>query len=106
VAIDKGNKKLNSYLRFSGAGVQMGAIIGLFCWLGWFLDSKYNPNGKMYTLIFSLIGVFGGLYIIIKEVLAVSKEQEEEEKEAKKNPKSKSEEPGIFDKIEDTFDND
>jgi F0F1-type ATP synthase assembly protein I len=104
VASDKGNKKLNSYLRFSSVGIQMGAVIGLFCWLGWFLDSKYNPNGKMYTLIFSLIGVFGGLYLVIKEVISISKEQELEEKE-KKSIK-KTEESGIFDKIEDTFDND
>ena len=102
--IDKGNKKLNSYLRFSSVGIQMGAVIGLFCWLGWFLDSKYNPNGKMYTLIFSLIGVFGGLYLVIKEVISISKEQELEEKE--KKSREKTEESGIFDKIEDTFDND
>lgn len=82
----------------------MGAIIGFFCWLGWFLDSEYNPGGKLYTLIFSLFGVFGGLYVIIKEVLAISKAQEEAEKKAKTNPKTNPEEPGIFDKIEDTFD--
>lgn len=82
----------------------MGAVIGIFCWLGWFLDSKYNPNGKMYTLIFSLTGVFGGLYLVIKEVISISKEQELEEKEKKIN--KKTEEAGIFNKIEDTFDND
>jgi hypothetical protein len=58
----------------------------------------------MYTLIFSLIGVFGGLYLVIKEVISISKEQELEEKE--KKSKEKTEESGIFDKIEDTFDND
>ena len=82
----------------------MGAVIGIFCWLGWFLDSKYNPNGKMYTLIFSLTGVFGGLYLVIKEVISISKDQELEEKEKKIN--KKTEESGIFNKIEDTFDND
>jgi F0F1-type ATP synthase assembly protein I len=47
----------------------MGAIIGLMTWLGVWLDSRFNPLGAAYTVVFSLLGVAAGLYLIIKEVI-------------------------------------
>jgi ATP synthase protein I len=62
-------KQVNSYLRFSAVAFQMGAIIGLMTWLGVWLDSRFNPAGAAFTVVFSLLGVAAGLYLIIKEVV-------------------------------------
>lgn len=52
----------------------MTAVIGGFAWLGTYLDNNYNPNGSLWTILLSLLGVGIGLYLIIKEVLSISKE--------------------------------
>lgn len=64
----------NSYLRLTSAALQMTAVIGGFAWLGTYLDNNYNPNGSLWTILLSLLGVGIGLYLIIKEVLSISKE--------------------------------
>ena len=66
---------MSKYARFSGIVVQMGVIIGVFSWLGTFLDAKY-ATGKLWTIILSLTGVTAALYLIIKEVIHISKEDE------------------------------
>ncbi len=66
---------MGKYARFSGIVIQMGVIIGLFSWLGVFLDGKYN-TGKLWTIILSLSGVTAALYLIIKEVIQNSKDDE------------------------------
>lgn len=66
-------KQVSSYLRFSAVAFQMGAIIGLMTWLGVWLDRRYNPEGAAYTVLFSLLGVATGLYLIIKEVIKNTK---------------------------------
>jgi F0F1-type ATP synthase assembly protein I len=65
----------NPYLRLSAAAIQMAAVIGGFSWLGSFLDSKYHTTNSLWTIILGLLGVGIGLYIVIKEVLANSKEK-------------------------------
>lgn len=67
------DKKVNTYLRFASAGIQMGSVIGLSAWLGVWLDRKYNQDGQLYTVICSLFGVAAGLYIVLKEVIKLSK---------------------------------
>jgi len=65
----------NPYLRLSAAAIQMAAVIGGFSWLGSFLDSKYHTAHSLWTIILGLLGVALGLYLVIKEVLAISKEK-------------------------------
>jgi ATP synthase protein I len=64
------------YARFSSLGVQMAVIIGGFCWLGVFLDEKYKSEHSIYTIILSLSGVAIALYLIIREVIKISKDEE------------------------------
>ncbi len=66
-------KPINQYVRFSGLALQMGGIIGFFAWLGVFLDGKYNPGGNAWTLCLTLFGVAGSMYLVIKEVMKMSK---------------------------------
>ncbi len=75
---DKPKKQIKNYVRFSGAALQMGAIITGGALLGVWLDGKYNPGGNMYTLICTLSGVVIAMYLIIREVINMSKEKEDE----------------------------
>jgi F0F1-type ATP synthase assembly protein I len=63
----------NRYLKFSAAAFQMAALIGGFTWLGTWLDQKFN-TGSLFTIILALLGVGIGLYLIIKEVNALNRE--------------------------------
>ena len=51
----------------------MGLIIGLFTWLGTYLDDKYNNETPYWTIGLSLFGVFTGLIIVIREVIRMQK---------------------------------
>lgn len=74
---DKNSKKGNSQLaRFSSVGIQMGVIIGLFTWLGTYLDGKYHTKTPWWTIGLSLFGVAASLVLIIREVIKMGKEDE------------------------------
>jgi len=60
---------LNSFIRYSGLGFQMIAIILLFYWAGSKLDERSGNEKPVYTAILSLLGVFAGLYIVLKEFI-------------------------------------
>jgi F0F1-type ATP synthase assembly protein I len=60
----------------ANAGVQMGILIGGGAFGGNYLDKKYATPKPYYTLIFSLLGVGIGLYVVIKEVINLSKNDE------------------------------
>ncbi len=70
-------KKVNAFYRFSSAGIQMGILIAAGAWGGQSLDEKQGNETPVYTIILSLLGVGAGLYLIIKEVVNLSKEEED-----------------------------
>jgi F0F1-type ATP synthase assembly protein I len=74
--VKKQDKPMNKFAQLSGLGIQMGAIIGLFAWLGTYLDEKYQLKTPWWTIVLSLFGVFAGLYLIIREVIKMSKDDE------------------------------
>lgn len=61
-------KQLNKYARFSGIAFQMIVIIALATYAGIKLDEAYPNNNKLYTIIFSLVGVAISMYYVIKQV--------------------------------------
>lgn len=71
----------NKFLKLSNAGIQMGLIIGGFAWLGNYLDNKYQNDKKLWTVILSLLGVAIGIYIIIKEVMNLTNNNDESSKD-------------------------
>lgn len=73
-------KSLNKWVRFSGMGFQMGLVIFLGVWGGSKLDEKYPNEHKLYTIILSLLSVFVALYLVIKEVKQLTKEDEDDSK--------------------------
>lgn len=58
----------------------MGLVIGGFAWLGHYLDEKYKNEKQLWTVILSLFGVAVGIYILIKEVINLSKKDDDGEK--------------------------
>jgi len=72
----KSNSSLKGYARFSGIAVQMGVIIGLGSWSGVKLDERLNNKTPLFTIILSLSAVALSLYLIIKEVIKMGKDDE------------------------------
>jgi len=52
--------------------LQMGVIIGIGAYAGIKLD-EYLEKDNLFTVILSLLAVFGALYHVIKEVTHLSK---------------------------------
>ncbi|MDG1849876.1 MAG: AtpZ/AtpI family protein [Flavobacteriales bacterium] len=65
-------RPLNQFLKYSNLALQMGVTIGLGAFLGMQLDKLVNKD-PLFTIIFSLLAVFGALYKIIKEVTRLNK---------------------------------
>lgn len=69
-------KNQSKFVRFSSLGIQMGAIIALFTWLGTYLDARYNSKTPWWTIGLSLFGVLTSLVIVIREVIKMGNEDE------------------------------
>lgn len=64
----KKKKYLNQYLKYSTIGFQMIALVVAGALFGDWLDDKYNPDGRLYTVVFSLLSIFLALYLALKEL--------------------------------------
>lgn len=71
----KPKKQLNPYIRFTSIAFQMIAAIGLLNLFGLWLDSKFLNNYRLYTVIFSLLGVLFSIYQVIKQVISMNNEK-------------------------------
>ncbi|MGV8945167.1 MAG: AtpZ/AtpI family protein [Lutibacter sp.] len=67
-------KQLNKYIYFSSMAFQMGIVIAAGTIFGQWLDTKYVNDYSLFTIIFSLLGVFASLYLVIKKVTSINKE--------------------------------
>ncbi|WP_243473364.1 AtpZ/AtpI family protein [Winogradskyella sp. MH6] len=69
----KDNKgKYNKFLRFTSVALQMGLTIYAGNLLGMWLDSKYNSD--KFEPSITLLAVFASMYMVIAQVIKVSKE--------------------------------
>jgi len=75
--MDKPKQSLNTWVRFSAIGMQMGAIIAGGALLGNFLDKRQQNNKPIWTLVCTLSAVGIALYLVIKEVIQLSKHEKE-----------------------------
>ncbi len=62
-------KSPNSYLKYSGMGLQMAAIIALGVWGGTALDKYFQTKFPGFTLALSLLSVIGGIYWAVKDII-------------------------------------
>jgi ATP synthase protein I len=63
------NQSLNALARYSGMAFQMAATIIVFLFLGKWIDSKVHLKFPMFTAILSILGVFIGVYFVIRDIL-------------------------------------
>ena len=70
----KESKQPSKFLRFTTVAIQMGATIWLGNMLGKWLDSKYNKGFLESTV--TLLSVFMAMYMVISQVIKVSKEND------------------------------
>ena len=66
------NKPLNKWIQFANIPFQMGLIIFVGVFIGNKLD-EYFEKENMFIIIVSLISVFIALYVVIKSVINMSK---------------------------------
>jgi membrane protein DedA with SNARE-associated domain len=64
-------------VKFSGMAVQMGITIALGAWGGSKLDQKFETSSKPFTIILSLLAIGISLYLIIRDVINMQKEDED-----------------------------
>ena len=55
----------------------MAGVITSFSFLGYFLDECFKLDTPWWTIILGLTGVGAGLYLIIREVIEISKKNDE-----------------------------
>ena len=65
----KQKNQLDNYIKYSSLAFQMGGIIALFCWLGVWLDDYFETETSWFAVSGSLLGVFGSLYAVLKQLL-------------------------------------
>ena len=49
-------------------GIQMALTIAIFAGIGYWLDAKYQTEQPYWTAGMSLIGVFGGIFSVIRQL--------------------------------------
>jgi membrane protein DedA with SNARE-associated domain len=62
------NKKVNSFVIFSGIGLQMGLTIYLGSYAGKWLDAKYEMEKPIFTLSLILFFFIVSMYSLIKRL--------------------------------------
>ena len=62
-------KGLDEYARWSGLAFQMLFIIGAGAGAGYGLDYLLNTTFPVFLLIFTILGVFGSIWYVIKDLL-------------------------------------
>ena len=60
---------LKAYARYSGLVIQMIVIILVTTFCGIKLDELLKMNTPVFTIVLSLLGVFAGIYIVIKDFI-------------------------------------
>ncbi len=58
----------NSFLKYSGIAVQMGATIGLCAWFGHWLDGHFQNSKPLLTLTFLLLGTIASIFTLIRQL--------------------------------------
>ncbi|MEM9686913.1 MAG: AtpZ/AtpI family protein [Bacteroidota bacterium] len=72
----KPKRPLNQYAGFSGILFQMITIIGLGTLIGIKLDEWYPNKNDIYTVTLATLAVVLSIYIAIKQIIKLSKEDE------------------------------
>ena len=67
--LNKGNKKLNAYAKYSSISIQMALIITVGAFGGKKLDAFLNLDFPIFTLGLSILAVIVAVYLAIKDII-------------------------------------
>lgn len=73
--LNKDQKGLNNYAKFSGIAFQMGIIIFLGTFGGIKLDKLVKFSFPLFTVLCSFLSVMLAMYIVIKEFISKDKNE-------------------------------
>lgn len=65
-------KPYNSYLKYSGLGIQMAVTIYLGHQLGLYLDDHFEISSGLWSKIITMVAVFLSTFVIIRQVIKSS----------------------------------
>jgi uncharacterized membrane protein YfcA len=65
--------KRNQYLELMGIAAQMGVTIFLGAYFGRWLDERYPSGKKWFTMIMTILAVVVSLYLVIKQVNKINR---------------------------------
>jgi ATP synthase protein I len=63
------SNKSNSILRYSGMGLQMGAIMLLGAFGGMQIDKHFGIKNNIFTATLTVLAVFIAVYLTIKDLI-------------------------------------
>jgi F0F1-type ATP synthase assembly protein I len=66
---NKLNKGIKDFVKYSGIAFQMIGIILISVWGGVKLDKLTGWNTPVFTIVLSLLGVFGAIYAAVKDFI-------------------------------------
>lgn len=64
----KRKKPLNTYIRFTSIGFQLGATIYFAAYIGKWLDAKFETEKKVFTLLLILISLVVSIWNITRQL--------------------------------------
>jgi F0F1-type ATP synthase assembly protein I len=73
--LDKNQKGLNNYAKYSGVGFQMIIIILAGTFGGIKLDKVVSLKFPLFSVLFSLLSVILAMYIVIREFISKDKNE-------------------------------
>ncbi|WP_443936651.1 AtpZ/AtpI family protein [Pedobacter sp. MW01-1-1] len=68
---ENSKNRVNIAAKYTAAGFQMIATIGLFTFIGYKIDEKRNSENMLITAFFGLAGVGIALFQVIKQVTKI-----------------------------------
>lgn len=74
---EDGKRRIKNYIKFSSIALQMGIVIAAAALGGDWLDQKQENDFPVWTLVLTLIAIFGSLFQIIREVLKLNKDDDD-----------------------------
>jgi F0F1-type ATP synthase assembly protein I len=82
MGLDEKDSVANTYREvapYLGLGLQLAATIVVLIFVGDWLDKKYSTS-PIWTLVFGVLGIFTGMYQLIKTVLHLQNRKPKDEK--------------------------
>lgn len=70
---EKTKESLQGYARYSNMAIQMFAIIGIGVFGGYKLDGLTGIRFPVFTVVLSILAVFGAIYLSVKDLLRTKK---------------------------------